>query len=167
METHSRRDVYVSEYTFTHAPAVLFITQIIEMFISYTRSDLQCVDWNGNKTEKEITLAVLRYYDLPTWRRRQKILSRSWYRLTNDMILHSKSKGVPRQAEVALGVPGRLRPQIILAFGTTRVVGRQPYAPAAFTPWEFPGTHFQGFVGGNHGKNPQWHHRESIPGPSD
>jgi len=66
METHSRRDVYVSEYTFTHAPAVLFITQIIEMFISYTRSDLQCVDWNGNKTEKEITLAVLRYYDLPT-----------------------------------------------------------------------------------------------------
>ena len=53
------------------------------------------------------------------------------------------SKGVPRQAEVALGVPGRLRPQIISTFGTTRVVGRQPDAPAAFTPGEIPGTHFQ------------------------
>jgi hypothetical protein len=27
-------------------------------------------------------------------------------------------------------------------FGTTRVVGRQPDAPAAFTPEEIPGTHF-------------------------
>ena len=52
-------------------------------------------------------------------------------------------KGIPRQAEVALRVPGRLRPQIISTFGTTRVVGRQPYAPAAFTPGEIPGTHFQ------------------------
>jgi hypothetical protein len=32
------------------------------------------------------------------------------------------------------GVPGRLRPRIFLTFGTTRVVGRQPHAPAAFTP---------------------------------
>jgi hypothetical protein len=54
-----------------------------------------------------------------------------------------KSKGVPRQAEVALGVPGRLRPRIITNFATTRVVGRQPNAPAAFTPREIPGTHFQ------------------------
>jgi hypothetical protein len=44
---------------------------------------------------------------------------------------------------VALGFPGRLRPQIISTFGTTRVVGRQPYAPVAFTPGEIPGTHFQ------------------------
>ena len=42
-----------------------------------------------------------------------------------------------------LGVSGRLRPQIISTFGTTRVVGRQPYAPAAFTQEEIPGTHFQ------------------------
>ena len=55
----------------------------------------------------------------------------------------NKSKGVPRQAEVALGVPGRWRSRIISTFGTTRVVGRQPYAPAAFTPGEIPGTHFQ------------------------
>ena len=50
----------------------------------------------------------------------------------------------PQQAEVAQGVPGRLSPRIFLTFGTTRVVGRQPHAPAAFTPREIPGTHFQG-----------------------
>ena len=54
-----------------------------------------------------------------------------------------KSKGVPRQAEVALGVPGRLRLRIFSTFGTTRVVGRQPNAPAAFNPGEIPSTHFQ------------------------
>ena len=46
-------------------------------------------------------------------------------------------------AEVALGVPGRLWPRIFSTVGTTRVVGRQPNAPAAFTPGENPGTHFQ------------------------
>ena len=40
-------------------------------------------------------------------------------------------------------MPGRLRPRIISTFGTTRVVGRQPYTQAAFTPGEIPGTHFQ------------------------
>ena len=44
---------------------------------------------------------------------------------------------------MAQGVPGRLRPRIFSTFGTTRVVGRQPNAPAAFTPGEIPGTHFQ------------------------
>jgi len=53
------------------------------------------------------------------------------------LLLFVKGKGVPRQAEVALGVPGSLRPQIISIFG------RQPYAPATFTPGEIPGTHFQ------------------------
>ena len=53
-----------------------------------------------------------------------------------------KCKGLPQEAEVALGVPGRLRPRIFLTFGTTRVVGCQPYAPAAFTLGEIPGTHF-------------------------
>ena len=55
-----------------------------------------------------------------------------------------KGKGLPQQAEVDQGVPGWLRPQIFLTFGTTRMVGRQSYAPAAFTPGEIPGTHFQG-----------------------
>jgi hypothetical protein len=49
-----------------------------------------------------------------------------------------KGKGLPQQAEVAQGVSGRLRPRIFLTFGTTRVVGRQPYAPAAFTPRRNP-----------------------------
>ena len=53
-------------------------------------------------------------------------------------------KGILRQAEVDLGVPGRLRPRIFSTFGTTRVVGRQPNALAAFTPGEIPGTYFQG-----------------------
>ena len=52
-------------------------------------------------------------------------------------------KGLPQKAEVALGFPGRLRPRIISRFGTARVVGRQPNAPAAFTPGEIPSTHFQ------------------------
>jgi len=55
------------------------------------------------------------------------------------------------------------------------MVGRQPNAPAALTSGEIPGTLFQRlsrpqgiwFCRGYHGKNPQWHHRESIPGPSD
>ena len=51
-------------------------------------------------------------------------------------------KVIPQQAKVAQEVPGRLRPRIFLTFGTTRVVGRQPYAPAAFTPGEIPGTRF-------------------------
>jgi len=59
-----------------------------------------------------------------------------------SLISVCKSKGLPQQAEVARGVPGRLRPRIFLTFGTTRVVGCQPYAPAAFTPGEIPGTHF-------------------------
>jgi hypothetical protein len=60
----------------------------------------------------------------------------------NEMTV--KVKVIPQQAEVAQGVLSRLRPRIFLMFGTTRVVGRQPYAPAAFTPGEIPGTHFQG-----------------------
>ena len=52
------------------------------------------------------------------------------YILTYDArkLKHKKNavKGIPLQAEVALGVPDRLRPQIISIFGTTRVVGRQP-----------------------------------------
>ena len=65
-----------------------------------------------------------------------------------------QGKGLPQQSEVTQGVPGSLRPRIFLTFGTTRVVGRQPYAPAAFTPgWVDPRAH--GSVG-SYGKNPQW-----------
>jgi hypothetical protein len=57
--------------------------------------------------------------------------------------MYKKSKGILRQAEVAQEVPGRLRPQIFSTFSTTRAVGRQPNAPATFTPGEIPDTHFQ------------------------
>ena len=60
-----------------------------------------------------------------------------------NFIFRVKVKVIPQQAEVAQRVPGRLRPRIFLTFGTTRVVGHQPYAPDAFTPGEIPGTHFQ------------------------
>ena len=80
-------------------------------------------------------------------------------------------KVIPQQAEVAQGVPGKLRPRIFVTFGTTRVVGRQPYAPAAFTPGEIPGTHFQR-LSRLQGTwflrvEPRKKSRESIPGPSD
>jgi hypothetical protein len=53
-----------------------------------------------------------------------------------------KGKGLPQQAKVTQGVPDRLKPWIFLTFGTMRVAGHQPHAPAAFTPGEIPGTHF-------------------------
>ena len=64
---------------------------------------------------------------------------------------------------MAQGVPGRLRPQIFLTLGTTRVVGRQPCAPAAFTQDKSLVLVFRGWVNprahgsvGSYGKNPQW-----------
>ena len=53
-----------------------------------------------------------------------------------------KGRSLPQQAEVAQGVPGMLSPRIFLTFGTTRVLGPEPYAPAAFTPGEIPGSPF-------------------------
>jgi hypothetical protein len=63
-------------------------------------------------------------------------------RSTQPLAEMGKCKGLPQQTEVAQGVPGRLRSRIFLTFGTSRVVGRQPYAPVAFTPVEVSGTHF-------------------------
>jgi len=60
----------------------------------------------------------------------------------HDVLETCKGKGLPQQAEVAQGVPGRSRPRIFSTFGATRVEGRQPYAPAAFIPGEIPGTQF-------------------------
>jgi len=56
----------------------------------------------------------------------------------------NKGKGHPATGQCGPRVQGRLKPRIFLTFGTTRVVGRQPYASAAFTAGEIPGTHFQG-----------------------
>jgi hypothetical protein len=82
-------------------------------------------------------LVGLRIYQHPLICER-KVQSGTW-----KHSVKTRSKGIPRQAEVALGVPGRLRPRIFSTFGTARMVGRQPNAPAAFTPREFSGTHFQ------------------------
>ena len=72
----------------------------------------------------------------------------SWHLSCSSVLLHItgskvKGKGLPQEAEVAQWVPGRLRPWIFLTFSATRVVGCKPYTPAAFTPGEIPGTHFQ------------------------
>ena len=61
----------------------------------------------------------------------------------SEHMLDCKSKGIHRQAEVALGVQGRLKPRIFSTFGITRAVGRQSNAPDTFTPGEIPGTHIQ------------------------
>jgi len=53
-------------------------------------------------------------------------------------------KGHPQQAEVAQRIPGMLRPRIFLTFCITRVVGRQPYTLAAFTPRRNPWYSFSG-----------------------
>jgi len=57
--------------------------------------------------------------------------------------MNIKVKIFPQQAEVAQGFPGSLRPRIFVTLGITRMVGRQPYAPTAFTPGKIRGTHFQ------------------------
>jgi len=49
-------------------------------------------------------------------------------------LLLVKIKVIPQQAEVPQGIASRLRSRIFMTFGTTRVVGRRAYAPAAFTP---------------------------------
>jgi hypothetical protein len=78
-----------------------------------------------------------------------------------DWMVKVKVEVIPQQPEVAQCVPGRLRSRVFLTFGNTRMVGRQPYAPTAFTSGEIPDTHFQrlsrsqGAWFGSYGKNPQ------------
>jgi hypothetical protein len=57
--------------------------------------------------------------------------------------LKGKGKGhAQNRPQVPKGVPGRLRPRIFLTLDTTRVVGRQPHAPATFTPRGNPWSSF-------------------------
>jgi hypothetical protein len=59
----------------------------------------------------------------------------------NTCTTHCKGKGkghAHNRSQGPKGVPGRLRPRIFLTFGTTRLVGRQSHAPAAFTPRRIP-----------------------------
>ena len=88
------------------------------------RDGLQCGEdmFPGNHAQRTIEILQLPYFldSLVFW-------------LKVEILTVSKVKAIPRQAEVAQGVPGRLRLRIFLTFGTTRVVVRQPNAPAAFT----------------------------------
>jgi hypothetical protein len=72
-------------------------------------------------------------------------------------------KFIPQQTEVAQGVTVRLRPRSFLTFGTTRVVVRQPYAPAAFTPEENHGYHFQRLSRPQGTLFPRGEQRKKIP----
>jgi hypothetical protein len=62
----------------------------------------------------------------------QKIRSRS---LDSDTVI--------KKVKVSHNRPTWPKARIFLMFGTTRVVGRYPFAPAAFTPGEISGTNFQ------------------------
>ena len=57
-----------------------------------------------------------------------------------------KSKGVPRQAKAAQGVPGRIRPRIFLTFRHYKDGSSSSKTPAAFTPAEIPGNHFNRLI---------------------
>jgi hypothetical protein len=61
---------------------------------------------------------------------------------TCAVYLNIKGKVLPQVIAVVQGVPCSLRPRIFLTFGTRRVVERQLFTPAAFTPGEIPVTHF-------------------------
>ena len=94
--------------------------------------------FSGHKSkERGSSVTPINFFQT-TWRHNQKTVV---IRVTTYRV---KVKVNPQQAEVAQGVLGRLRSRIFLTFGTTRVVGRQPYAPAAFIPGEIPGTRPQG-----------------------
>jgi len=105
------------------------------------------IRWVKVLKEPTNSLGFIYYYYQTTYRRLITITpSLTTNKLFwSDLIcwVNIKSKGIPRQAEVALGVPVRLTPRIFSTFGTTRVVCRQPNAPAVFTPGEIPGIHFQ------------------------
>ena len=87
------------------------------------------------KTNKTIIFATLHKKKLLSHilNTQRKPIQETWLKYKKRLLKRRKSKGIPRQAEVALGVPGWLRPRIFSTFGTTRVVGRQPNAPAAFS----------------------------------
>ena len=138
---------------------MLITTSVVQLVLNKSRVLPEAALW------KEKEYSTTSFNSFVTWH----VAMNNWYPCTKLLILlktivdlmylaaigchrgeefiassvYVKSKGILQQAEVALGVPGRLRPRIFSTFGTTRVVGHQPNAPVAFTPGKIPGTHFQ------------------------
>ena len=54
--------------------------------------------------------------------------------LLTQLALHVRYRSSRNRPEQAQGVPGSLRPRIFLTFGTTWVVGRQPFSGVESTP---------------------------------
>jgi len=104
-------------------PTYLSLLYFFTLTVSYLRLSRELV-WNTISSE----LVLCRHSSI----------------LKTETVLSYEGKGkfLPQQAEVAQGVPVSLKSQIFLTFGTARVVGRQPYVPAAFTPGEIRGIHF-------------------------
>jgi len=103
-----------------------------------------------------------------------KVWHDNWYRLGIG-IAAVKVKVIPQQAEVAQGVTGKFKAPNFLdvrhykggrssAINTGRLYLRKNQLVFTFRGWVDLRAH--GSVGGSHGKNPQWHHKESILGPS-
>jgi hypothetical protein len=91
--------------------------------------------------------------------------------------LRIKRKGFPYQARCGPKGSRRFRLPDFMKFGTWRWWGSHPHAPAAFTPrkcsWYSFSLGAESTPGSCYGRKEichwkfQWHHRKSIPGPSD
>ena len=99
------------------------------------------------------------------------------FTINNKVIHNSKVKESHNRTRVAQRVTGVLGSQIFMKFGTCRWRGRQPHAPAYFPPQECSWYSFSLETESTPGPwcsrkeirhwKMRWHHRESIPGPSD
>ena len=98
--------------------------------------------WAGtvvNKTQQKLLLQT------KTDEQLYKEFNRTWNKLLQISMYKSKAegKGVPWQAQCGPEGSRRFRLPDFMTFGTWRWWGCQPHAPAAFTPRNVPGTHFQ------------------------
>ena len=74
---------------------------------------------------------------------RNKQTNKEAFKKSNRLQISERKTEVSKVKGKGHPTTGRGGPRGFLKFGITRVVGRQPYAPAAFTPGEIPGTHIQ------------------------